>query len=214
MKQEKGYSLAKRATYEPLAADVVLKAYRAGYFPMADSSTDTISWYSPDPRAIIPLRDFKVARSLRQRIQKGVFEVRINTAFGNVIRLCADRAETWISEEIIGVYTELHGDGYAHSVESWHGGKLVGGLYGVAIGGAFFGESMFSRMADASKVALVDLVARLRKRGFLLLDTQYVTEHLKQFGVLEIPRTDYLSLLSRALNIRTSFLEPAESSPG
>lgn len=214
MKGEGGDPVAKRATYEPLAAEVVLKAYRAGYFPMADPSTLAVSWYSPDPRAIIPLRDFRATRSLRQKIRKGVFEIRINTAFEDVIRACADRAETWLSEEIIAVYTELHGGGYAHSVESWHGGTLAGGLYGVAIGGAFFGESMFSRMADASKAALVDLVTRLKQRGFLLLDTQYVTKHLEQFGVLEIPRSRYLSLLARALGVRTSFLDSTESSPG
>jgi len=178
---------------------------------MASHRRGPIEWYSPDPRAIIPLDGLHVSRSLRRTLKRNVFTVRINTAFESVIRACAGRAETWISEEIIAAYTELHHRGFAHSVESWHDEQLVGGLYGVAIGGAFFGESMFSRMTDASKVALVHLVERLKRRGFTLLDTQFMTEHLRALGAIELPRRSYLRLLSKALTINTSFVDQQES---
>ncbi|MBI4534790.1 MAG: leucyl/phenylalanyl-tRNA--protein transferase [Ignavibacteriae bacterium] len=188
-----------------LEADFVLLSYCNGYFPMADERTGAISWYSPDPRAIIPIEGFKVSRSLKQRIRKHDFIVRVNSAFETVIRRCADRATTWISDEIIRVYVELHRRGFAHSVETWRGGNLVGGLYGVAIGAAFFGESMFTRQVDASKIALVALVERLRARRFQLLDTQFINPHITQFGCIEISRNFYLKMLSKAIQIDATF---------
>lgn len=173
---------------------------------MASSRRGAIEWYSPDPRAIIPLEKFHVPRSLRQTLRKKVFDIRINESFEQVMRLCAAREETWISEEIIRVYTELHYQGHAHSVEAWHNNELVGGLYGVALRGAFFGESMFSHVTDASKVSLVHLVDRLRERGFTLLDTQFTTEHLQRFGTVEIPRSRYLELLLLAMKRDVTFV--------
>lgn len=192
----------RRKTLDP---DFVLCAYRGGYFPMADSKTGEISWYSPDPRTIIPLAAFRVPRSLRQVVRKPIFEIRMDTMFRDVMRNCARRETTWISEEIIEAYVVLHLAGHAHSVESWQGGRLVGGLYGVAIGGAFFGESMFSRVTNASKVALVRLVELLKLRNFRLLDTQFMTEHLRQFGAIEIPRSNYLELLAEAVGRDATF---------
>ncbi|MGB9772441.1 MAG: leucyl/phenylalanyl-tRNA--protein transferase [Bacteroidota bacterium] len=186
--------------------DILLGAYTIGYFPMAEPGTGEILWYSPDPRAIIDLQEFIVPRSVRQTIRKNLFEVRIDTAFEGVIRGCADREETWISDVIIRSYAELHRLGFAHSVETWSGGRLVGGLYGVALRGAFFGESMFHRMKDASKVALVALVEQLRAHGYSLLDIQFMTEHFRRFGAKEIPRAEYLGLLSEAMKKRCSFL--------
>jgi leucyl/phenylalanyl-tRNA---protein transferase len=190
-----------------IAPDFLLTAYANGYFPMADSRTNAIRWYSPDPRAILPLDRLHVARSLRQTIKKNIFRITLDTAFDNVIHACAEREETWISEEIFRSYHELHRLGFAHSVESWHGGRLVGGLYGVALHGAFFGESMFSRMRDASKVALAALVERLREQKFKLLDTQFITPHLASLGAIEIPRDEYLSLLKHALKIKPTFID-------
>lgn len=188
-----------------LDPDFVVVAYRNGYFPMADSRTGSISWYSPDPRAIIPLTTFKISRSLRQVVRKRVFEIKVDTSFQEVIRACARREETWISAEIIRVYEALHVQGLAHSIEAWQGPDLVGGLYGVVIGGAFFGESMFSRVSNASKVALVHLVRLLKEQGFRLLDTQFMNVHLKQFGACEIPRTMYLKALHSALVVNAEF---------
>lgn len=188
-----------------LEADLLMAAYAAGYFPMAESSTGEISWYSPDPRAIIPLDAFTVPRSLRQTIKKDVFTVRIDISFEEVIRSCAGREETWISAEIVQSYRNLHRLGHAHSVECWRGDRLVGGLYGVALKGAFFGESMFSREKDASKVALAWLVRRLNDRRFMLLDTQFLTPHLSQFGTIELPRAEYLRRLKQALSVECSF---------
>jgi len=185
--------------------DFLLEAYRHGYFPMADSASGEISWYSPDPRAVIPFENFHASRSLRQVIVRGEFDVRFDTCFIDVIQACADRKETWISKEIIRVYCKLHAQNFAHSVESWKRGKLVGGLYGVAIGGAFFGESMFSRVPNASSVALVRLVHHLREQGFQLLDSQIINPHMTRFGSLEIPRVEYLTRLRRALGVVTSF---------
>jgi len=203
-----------RRTHSQLDAATVLTAYCAGYFPMADPESRAISWYSPDPRAIIPLDEFPISRSLRNTIKKHRFEVRLDTAFESVIRACADREETWISDEIITVYTELYRLGSAHSVESWVGGVLAGGLYGVAMGGAFFGESMFSMKADASKVALVFLVRHLHDRGFKLLDSQFITDHIRQFGAVEIKRSDYLTRLRDALSLKTGFGEPSKDKTG
>jgi len=193
---------------QSLTPDLLLMAYRAGFFPMAESREGPLGWFSPDPRAIIPLETFRVSRSLRRVLQKEAFTVRMNSAFAQVMRACAGREETWISEEIIEAYTALHTRGFAHSVESWQGEQLAGGLYGVAIGGAFFGESMFSRTRDASKVALVHLVTRLRARGYLLLDTQFLTPHLVRFGALEIPRSRYLEMLTEAVTAVTCFSDP------
>jgi leucyl/phenylalanyl-tRNA--protein transferase len=180
-------------------------AYCNGYFPMADPKTGEISWYSPDPRTIFELDTFHVPRSLKLTLKKKPFDIRINKRFEEVMRACAQRPETWISEAIIKSYVKLHHAGLAHSVETWKDGMLVGGLYGVAIRGAFFGESMFSKMKDASKAALVHLVMRLKEKEYTLLDTQFTTPHLQRFGALEIPRAEYLQRLEEALTIPCSF---------
>ncbi len=188
---------------------LVVGAYREGIFPMA-VETGEIAWFSPDPRGIIPLERFHVPARLARVVRRQRFDVRIDTAFEAVMRACADRQDdedgTWISEEIVECYVTLHRLGLAHSVETWQGDALVGGLYGVHLGGAFFGESMFHRATDASKVALVALVDRLRRRSFRLLDIQWVTPHLQQFGAVEIPRDEYLTLLSSALRRDASFV--------
>ncbi len=189
-----------------LSTTLLIEAYSKGYFPMADSRSGPIWWYSPDPRAVIPLYGFKISRSLRQRVRKRTYETRIDSAFERVIYACAEREETWISEEIIQAYITLHRDGFAHSVESWHDGVLAGGLYGVSIAGAFFGESMFCRETDSSKVALVALVEHLRKHDFLLLDSQFINDHMRQFGTVEIPRAEYLRQLRAALKAETNFM--------
>lgn len=185
----------------------LLSAYARGIFPMDHGGK--VYWYDPDPRAIIPLDAFHVPRSLQRTLRKGLFEVRRDTAFTEVMAACArpapGREHTWISEAFITAYSELHRLGYAHSVETWQDGRLVGGLYGVAIRGLFAGESMFSRERDASKVALVNLVQHLRWRGFTLLDTQFMTEHLRQFGAIEIPRREYQRRLATALRAPVSF---------
>lgn len=191
-----------------LSPEALLAGYMQGIFPMA-SADGRVAWYSPDPRAILPLDHLHVSRSLRRSILRGQFEVRYNTAFREVIEACAapapGRDETWISAAITEAYTRLHRLGFAHSVESWSEGQLVGGLYGVSIRGFFAGESMFSRRRDASKVALYYLVLRLRERGFRLLDVQYQTPHLKQLGAVEIPRPRYLALLRGALAAEVTF---------
>ncbi len=188
-----------------ISADLLLHAYRNAVFPMA-SPDGEIAWFSPDPRAIIPLDEgFRVPHGLRRVLKKGAFEIRVNAAFETVMRECAAREETWINEEIIASYTALHRLGHAHSVEAWCDGRLAGGLYGVTLGGAFFGESMFHEVTDASKVALVALVTRLRTRGFTLLDTQWVTPHLETFGALEIPRADYRDRLLAAVEKTCQF---------
>lgn len=192
-----------------LDVDLLLSAYASGWFPMAVAPGE-IRWFSPDPRGIIPLDTFHVPNRLARVIRSGRFDVRINTDFAAVMQGCAERREpegTWIDDEILESYVALHREGYAHSVEAWQDGALAGGLYGVALGGAFFGESMFHRVADASKVALAALVARLGARGFLLLDTQWVTDHLSQFGAEEIPRRRYLRLLNTAMAINVSFAD-------
>jgi leucyl/phenylalanyl-tRNA--protein transferase len=186
--------------------DFLLLAYCSGYFPMADSKSGEIGWYSPDPRAIIELEELKIPRSLKLTLKKNPFEIRLDRRFEEVMRACAEREDTWISEEIVQSYLHLHQLGLAHSVECWKNAELAGGLYGVAIGGAFFGESMFSRVRDASKVALVSLVNRLRDRGFELLDTQFITPHLARFGAKEIPREEYLTRLKAALRKNCQFI--------
>jgi leucyl/phenylalanyl-tRNA--protein transferase len=186
-------------------AEFLCTAYCNGYFPMADSKTGEIYWYSPDPRAIFDLDEFHIPRSLKLTLKKQAFEIRINQRFEEVMRACAAREETWISETIIESYIQLHRAGIAHSVETWKEGTLVGGLYGVALRGAFFGESMFSRVRDGSKIALVYLVNRLKTRGFILLDTQFMTPHLQKFGAREISRDEYLKRLEKALKVTCLF---------
>lgn len=188
-----------------LTPEVLLRAYSCGVFPMARSRQDPrLYWIDPQERGILPLDAFHVPRSLLKTLRRESFDVRCNTAFGRVMEGCAestgDRPDTWINDEIVTLFTQLHDLGLAHSVESWQDGKLVGGLYGLALGGAFFGESMFSRATDASKVALCHLVARLRAGGFTLLDTQFVTDHLRRFGAVEIPKAEYLEQLAGAIN--------------
>lgn len=188
-----------------LSPELVLYGYQVGLFPMGDEDGN-LAWFSPDPRCVFPLDRFHVPRETRKLVSRGEFEIRIDTAFSDVLSACADRPEgTWISEDIDAVYSELHRRGFAHSVEAWRGGQLAGGLYGVAIGGAFFGESMFFRVSGASKVALVALVARLRARGYRLLDTQWSTPHLERFGAMEIPRRRYLRELDAALKLACRF---------
>jgi leucyl/phenylalanyl-tRNA---protein transferase len=189
-----------------IPAELLIQGYRFGIFPMA-MRDGTIEWFSPDPRTILPLDRFHVPHGLRRVAAKKTFEIRINERFGEVIRACAKRKDTWINREIIQSYENLHELGQAHSVETWFEGKLVGGLYGVAIGGAFFGESMFHRKTDASKVALLALVERLRDRKYMLLDTQWTTSHLLQFGAVEIPRTKYVRLLERAVELPRGFVD-------
>ena len=184
--------------------ELLLQGYRLGVFPMA-MEDGTIEWFSPDPRAILPLDAFHLPHAMRRVLRKKVFEIKIDTRFPEVIEACAKREDTWINREIIESYERLHELGYAHSVEAWTGGKLTGGLYGVAIGGAFFGESMFHRQRDASKVALAALAERLRAKKFALLDTQWLTPHLKQFGGIEISREHYLRVLARAVELPRKF---------
>ena len=179
---------------------VLLSAYGQGVFPMADAGD--IGWYSPVMRGLIPLDDrFHVPKGLRRAIKKRRFEVRRDTAFEEVMRACAEREETWIDETIIASYVRLFEVGFAHSIECWDADGLQGGLYGVRLGRAFFGESMFSRKTDASKIALVELVGWLRGQGASLLDTQWMTDHLRQFGGYEVPRDEYLDLLAEALTV-------------
>ena len=191
-----------------IPSDLLVSAYASGWFPMAVAPGD-IRWYSPDPRGIIPLDTFHVSRRLARSLRQHRFEIRVNTSFRAVIEACADRENAdgdWIDGEIIESYCALHERGFAHSVEAWRDGVLAGGLYGVAIGGAFFGESMFHRENDASKAALAALVDRLRGRAYTLLDTQWVTEHLAQFGATEIPRRRYLRMLDGALAVKAAFV--------
>lgn len=188
-----------------IPSELILQGYRFGIFPMG-MRDGSIQWFSPDPRAILPLDRFHVPHGLRRVVGKNIFEITFDTRFGEVIRACAKRRDTWINREVIESYERLHELGHAHSVEAWQSGKLVGGLYGVAIGGAFFGESMFHRKTDASKIALVALVEHLRAQKFTLLDTQWVTSHLAQFGAIEIPRSQYVRLLKRAVDLPRKFL--------
>jgi len=178
--------------------EILLEAYAQGVFPMAEDGE--ILWFSPERRGLIPLDDrFHIPHGLAKSLKRQPFEVRWNTAFREVMLGCASREETWIDEVILESYCALHAAGHAHSVECWDAGGLQGGLYGVALPGVFFGESMFSRKTDASKIALVALISHLRETGFSLLDTQWMTEHLRQFGGYELPRKDYLAALQKAL---------------
>ena len=180
---------------------MLLRGYAAGIFPMADSAdAPDIFWVEPRQRAILPLENFHLSRSLAKRVRSDRFTVTHDTAFEAVIKGCASREETWINPTIHRAVTGLHAAGHAHSIETWHEGALVGGLYGIELGGAFFGESMFSRMTDASKVALAWLVARLKVGNFQLLDCQFMTEHLGSLGAVTVPRARYLQMLSSALS--------------
>lgn len=187
---------------------ILVKAYQQGIFPMG-MDDGQIGWFSPNPRGILPLDTFHLPSRLARVVRSGRFTVRIDAGFENVMRACATRRDdgTWISEEILESYVTLHRLGLAHSVETWQEDKLVGGLYGVHLGGAFFGESMFHHVTDASKVALVALVDRLNRRAFRLLDIQWVTPHLKQFGAISVPRRTYLKVLAEALTRDCRFLD-------
>ena len=190
-----------------LAPDRLLSAYAVGVFPMADER-GRLQWLSPDPRAIIELEFFTPSRSLRALIRRNVFRVTVNESFREVMEACAEREEgTWISGEIRAAYQHLHEMGVAHSVEAWLGNRLVGGLYGVALGAAFFGESMFHRESNASKIALAELVERLRRHDFGLLDCQFQTDHLRSLGAIEIPRREYLRRLHVAVRRPRTFDE-------
>ena len=193
-----------------ITPQVLLKAYACGIFPMAESADDPgIFWVEPELRGILPLDEFHIPRSLAKRVRQKPFDIRIDTRFEEVVEACAqptaDRPSTWINPRIKRLYLELHEAGHCHSVECWRDGELAGGLYGVRLGAAFFGESMFSRETDASKLALVHLVERLRAGGFTLLDTQFTTEHLKRFGALDVSRKEYSELLEAAVGQEADF---------
>jgi leucyl/phenylalanyl-tRNA--protein transferase len=193
-----------------LNPEILLNAYAVGIFPMAERHDDPeLYWVDPEMRGVLPLPDFHLPRSLAKRIKRGGFDIRVDSAFEAVLEGCAeatsDRPETWINHEIRQLYAGLFQRGNAHSVETWIDGELAGGLYGVHLGSAFFGESMFSRATDASKIVLAHLIARLRRGGFQLLDTQFVTRHLARFGAIEIPRADYRKLLAAAIRTPAEF---------
>ncbi len=193
-----------------LSTDDLLKAYTLGYFPMSEGRDDPdVFWVLPEHRGALPLEEFHLPKSVKKAVRQDLFEVRINTDFRRVMHECAaiamEREDTWINDRIIETYCELHEMGFAHSVESWQDGQMVGGLYGVSLGGAFFGESMFSRIDNASKVAFTHLVGRMISGGYSLLDTQFYTSHLAQFGVMEVPKIMYQKLLDQALSARGNF---------
>ncbi|MDS7596861.1 leucyl/phenylalanyl-tRNA--protein transferase [Agrobacterium tumefaciens] len=197
--------MGRRGRNNDITVDILLRAYSVGLFPMADSADDPeLFWVEPEMRGIIPLDDFHVSKSLGKAIRKQPFDIRFDTDFIGVMAGCAeeapDRPSTWINRTIRNLYTQLHQIGHAHSVEAWEGDALVGGLYGVSLGSAFFGESMFSRRTNASKICLVHLVARLRAKGFTLLDTQFTTDHLKTFGAIDVPKAEYVKMLEAAVN--------------
>ncbi len=201
-----------------LSPDLLLRAYAAGIFPMSESrDDDKIFWVDPEKRGILPLDAYHIPRSLKKEIRKARFDVRFDSAFVNVLDLCAEtkpgRENTWINQSIRNAVIRLHDMGFAHSVETWQDGELVGGLYGIALGSAFFGESMFSRRTNASKVALVHLLAILQVGHFQLLDTQFVTEHLTTFGAIEIPSSDYLGRLDLALKYQSQFFHEISEVP-
>lgn len=187
-----------------ITPELLLEAYASGVFPMG-MDDGSIRWFSPDPRGILPLDDFHEPHGLKRALKRPGWELRTDSAFDEVVAACAARDDTWITQPIRKAYRDLFAKGHAHSVEIWKDGCLVGGLYGVALGGAFFGESMFHRVTDASKVSLWHLVRILKEEGFTLLDTQWTTEHLKQFGAVEIPRDEYMQRLSEALLVPAVF---------
>jgi leucyl/phenylalanyl-tRNA--protein transferase len=193
-----------------ITPDIVLKAYATGIFPMSEGRDEPeMFWVDPEKRGILPLDGFHLSRRLRRKVRQAPFTIRIDSAFEEVMTACAAPASgrwtTWINKEIQDLFTDLHKRGFGHSIEAWDGEELVGGLYGIAMGTAFFGESMFSRRTDASKIVLVHLVARLRAASFVLLDTHFITDHLRQFGAVEISRADYHSRLSLALSEYSDF---------
>ena len=207
---------------QDITPDMVLYAYANGMFPMADNAqSEDLYWYDPPLRGQLSISNLHVPRKLRKTLRKYPYEIRVNTAFQDVIAACAEkhatRPETWINPQIIELFTTLHDMGFAHSVEAWEkdkktgAEKLVGGVYGLALGAAFFGESMFSRATDASKIALVHLTARLWKQGFQIFDTQFINDHLKQFGIYEIPQAEYKENLAKALQKEAVFYSDAES---
>lgn len=187
-----------------IPVDLLISAYRQGVFPMAEPGGE-IAWFSPDPRGILLLETFHVPHGLKRALKKQQFEIRFDSAFDAVLAGCADRSETWIDGRIKQSYTELFHLGLAHSVEAWVDGRLGGGLYGVALGGVFFGESMFHTVTDASKVALVALIERMQKSGMGFLDIQWVTPHLRTFGACEVPRWTYLQLLKAQIDRKCVF---------
>jgi leucyl/phenylalanyl-tRNA--protein transferase len=191
---------------ELFSPEIVLHAYKEGFFPMADSKDGEIFWHSPDPRAIFNINEIKIPKSLRSKLYKEHFKFSINYDFTYIINKCAERNETWINDEIIDTYIELHNMGIAHSVETWQDNLLVGGLYGVAIGGAFFGESMFNTVSDAAKAAFYFLTQHLRNQGYTLLDSQYINNFTKQLGAFEISKELYLILLKTSINLNRSFI--------
>ena len=194
---------------QPLTPQMLLRAYAAGIFPMAEGRDNAaIHWVDPRRRGIIRLQDFHISRSLKQRILRCNYTIRTNTDFAAVVQACAAREETWINAQIFALYQNLHQSGSAHSLEVWDGDALVGGVYGVTLGAAFFGESMFSRRTDASKIALAWLIDRLRAGGFTLFDTQFLTDHLASLGAVEISRADYHRRLSDAIYAQASFDPP------
>ncbi len=196
-------------TEPPLTPDLLLQAYAAGIFPMSESRGQReVFWVNPKRRGILPLDGFHASRSLRRRIAHGGFDIRADTAFRDTVAACADRDDTWISGPIFDAYLALHDAGHAHSLEVWQDGDLIGGVYGVTLGAAFFGESMFSRRTDASKIALAYLVQRLRRGGFTLFDTQFLTPHLASLGAIEISRSEYHRRLAEALDRQAAFGPP------
>ncbi len=196
-----------------LSPENLLIAYSIGLFPMANAENSRIRWYNPDPRAIIPISGFRMSRSLRRTIRKADFHVTVNADFRSILAGCADRETTWISTELQQVYQELHSAGYAHSLEIWQDGQISGGIYGVALGAAFFAESMFSKRRDASKIALAYLVDRLEGGGFILLDTQFLTPHLVSLGGIEISRDQYLKALKVAIRRSADFVSVPIAAP-
>ncbi|HEY4136424.1 MAG TPA: leucyl/phenylalanyl-tRNA--protein transferase [Alphaproteobacteria bacterium] len=209
---------ARDGQMSDLTPDILIRTYAAGIFPMAESADDpTLFWVDPERRGVLPIDGFHVSRKLQKKLRRNPFEMRCDTAYEAVIRACGasrpERPKTWINSEIIRLYSGLFDMGHAHSVEAWRDGRMVGGLYGISIGGAFFGESMFSVETDASKLALCHLIARLRRSGYILLDTQFVTQHLIGFGAMEIDRADYRRQLTAALQVKAEFyLGPLDES--
>jgi leucyl/phenylalanyl-tRNA--protein transferase len=203
-----------RPTRPPLTPELMIRAYAAGIFPMSDGADQpAIFWVDPQRRGVFPLDGFHISRSLDRRIRRGGFEICINRDFAGTVRACADRDETWINSEIFATYLALNAQGYAHSLEVWIDAALAGGVFGVALGAAYFGESMFSRRTDGSKIALAYLVARLRAGGFQLFDTQFITPHLESLGAIELPRAEYRRRLALAVTSPADFFA-IDATPG